>query len=158
MNTNKKLIDGVAIKELVRHKDERGFFEELVRSTDDFFKEGFGQLSHSLMHPGVVKAWHVHKTQVDWWYVAKGDLKVALFDLRENSPTYKFLNEYLLGEHYNNVVLKIPPGVAHGCRTIGGESELFYITSKIYNPEEEGRLAHNDKKIGYNWLKIPPIK
>ena len=63
------MIEGVEIKELRTHPDERGFFREVIRVTDGFFTEGFAQLSHSYMYPGVAKAWHVHKTQVDWWYV-----------------------------------------------------------------------------------------
>lgn len=149
---NSKLINGVMIKKLIRHKDERGFFEELIRVNDDFFKEGFGQLSHSFMHQGVIKAWHIHKTQIDWWYVARGTLKVALYDKRENSPTYKMLNEIILGEEGENVVLKIPAGVAHGCFVKSPTSELFYVTSKTYNPEEEGRIPHDDPEIAYNWL------
>lgn len=155
---NTKTIDGVMVKKLVRNKDERGFFEELIRKTDEFFAEGFGQLSHSFMRQGVIKAWHIHKTQVDWWYVAKGDLHVGLFDMRENSPTYKTLNEFLLGENGQNAVLKIPPGVAHGCKVISKESELFYVTSGIYNTDEEGRIPHDDKEIGYDWINIPFIK
>ncbi|MBI4991559.1 dTDP-4-dehydrorhamnose 3,5-epimerase, partial [Candidatus Gottesmanbacteria bacterium] len=38
------------------------------------------------------------KTQIDWWYVAKGTLKVALYDLRKDSPTYRELNQFILGE------------------------------------------------------------
>jgi dTDP-4-dehydrorhamnose 3,5-epimerase len=156
---NKEInINGVMIKEMDRHKDERGFFEELVRANDPFFAEGFGQLSHSYMYSGVIKAWHIHKTQIDWWYVARGDLKVALYDNRENSQTFKILNELFLGEHGQNIMLKIPAGVAHGCKVVSENAELFYITSKIYNPEEEGRLPHDDPKIGYDWMKIPEIK
>jgi dTDP-4-dehydrorhamnose 3,5-epimerase len=68
------MIAGVERKRLVTHPDERGFFREVIRVTDPFFGEGFGQLSHSLMHAGVVKAWHVHVTQIDWWYVPIGAL------------------------------------------------------------------------------------
>lgn len=155
---NAKLINGVMIKQLIKHKDERGFFEEIFRVTDDFFAEGFGQLSHSFMHPGVIKAWHIHKTQIDWWFVAHGDLHVGLFDTRKDSQTYRTLNEFLLGEHGQNAVLKIPAGVAHGCKVIGQESELFYVTSSIYNTDEEGRIAHDDEEIGYDWIHIPTIK
>ena len=155
MKTDKTadLINGVVIKELQRNRDERGFFEELIRVSDDFFQGGFGQLSHSYMTNGVIKAWHIHKTQIDWWYVAKGTLKVALFDLRGASMTHKKLNEFILGEKGLNVVLKIPAGVAHGCKAVGG-SELFYVTSKTYNTAEEGRIPHDDKSIGYDWLSI----
>ena len=152
------LIDGVIKKQLTRYKDERGFFEELIRVSDDFFAEGFAQLSHSYMYSGVIKAWHIHKTQFDWWYVSRGDLQVALYDSRKSSPTYKALNELYMGDHGENIVLKIPAGVAHGCKVVGEIAELFYVTSKTYDPQEEGRIPHDDPEIGYDWLKVPEIK
>lgn len=154
MNKNPNLIEGVVLKELIRHNDERGFFEELVRVNDEFFKEGFGQLSHSYMHKGVIKAWHIHKTQIDWWYVARGTLKVALYDARPDSSTYKQLNQFVLGENGENTVLKIPAGVAHGCKVASSEAELFYITSSIYNTDEEGRIPHDDREIGFDWSAL----
>ena len=39
------MIAGVEIKELVTRPDERGFFREVIRKTDPFFAEGFGQWS-----------------------------------------------------------------------------------------------------------------
>ena len=83
------MIDGVVLKDLVTHPDERGFFREIIRFSDEFFAEGFGQWSHSLMYTGVAKAWHIHKVQVDWWYVPIGALKVALHDTRSDSPTHR---------------------------------------------------------------------
>ncbi len=152
------VIEGVVFKELVTHPDERGFFRELIRVTDDFFAEGFGQWSHSLMYPGVIKAWHIHYKQVDWWYVPIGVLKVALHDLRAESPTYRKTMEFLLGENQPARVVRIPPGVAHGCKVISGPVHLFYVTSRVYDPADEGRIPHDDPEIGYDWLKGPPIK
>ena len=151
-------IQGVELKPLVTHPDDRGFFRELIRVTDDFFAEGFGQLSHSLMYPGVSKAWHIHPNQIDWWYVPIGTLKVALNDRRENSPTRGVTMELFLGENAPTAVLKIPPGVAHGCKAIGGVSHLLYVTSRTYDPKEEGRIAHDDSSIGYDWAAGPEIK
>lgn len=152
------MIDGVAIKDLARHPDERGFFEEIIRKTDDFFAEGFGQVSHSFMIAGVVKAWHLHKTQVDWWYVVGGKIKVALYDARTESKTYKELNELIIGEQEPlNKVIKIPPGVAHGLKVIEGPADLVYVTSGIYAKEEEGRIAFDDAGIGYDWVAGVPI-
>ena len=151
------MIDGVELKTLVTHSDERGFFREIARSDETIFSEGWSQISHSLMHTGVAKAWHVHPTQIDWWYVAVGDLKVALYDTRDASPTNGQLQELLLGEHYDAQVLKIPAGVAHGCRVLAGPAHLIYLTSRTYDPEEEGRIPHDDKDIGYDWTAPPPI-
>jgi dTDP-4-dehydrorhamnose 3,5-epimerase len=147
------MIDGVMIKKLSRHPDERGYFEEIIRVTDDFFKEGFGQLSHSHMVTGVVKAWHVHTTQIDWWFCVTGTIKAALYDKRPDSPTYKETNEFILGDVPDNLVLKIPAGVAHGMKVIVGPCHFVYATSKIYDSQEEGRIAYDDKAIGYDWVQ-----
>ncbi len=152
------MIEGVEIKELVTHPDERGFFREVIRVTDRFFGEGFGQFSHALMYPGTAKAWHVHPHQVDWWYVACGALKVALHDLRTDSPTRGQTMEILMGDHFGAKVLKIPPGVAHGCKAIGGVAHLLYITSQTYDPQEEGRIPHDDPGIGYDWTAGAAIR
>jgi dTDP-4-dehydrorhamnose 3,5-epimerase len=152
------MIDGIVLKDLQTYTDERGFFREIIRSSDSLFAEGFGQFSHSMMYPGVAKAWHIHPHQVDWWYVPIGVLKVALMDRRIGSPTEGELMELFLGEIQGARVLKIPPGVAHGCKAIGGVTHLFYITSMIYDPKEEGRIAHDDAGIGYDWAKGALIK
>lgn len=147
------MIQGVAIKKLVRHPDERGFFEEIIRVSDPFFSEGFAQLSRSFMHKGVVKAWHIHKTQIDWWYVVRGTIKVALYDMRSDSKTKHELNEFELGENGENIVLKIPAGVAHGLKVLLGPADLVYVTSSEYLKEEEGRIPYDDPEIGYDWVQ-----
>jgi dTDP-4-dehydrorhamnose 3,5-epimerase len=151
------MIDGVEIKELVTYPDERGFFREVIRSSDDFFAEGFGQFSHSRMFAGVAKAWHIHKTQVDWWYVPVGNIKVGLSDRRDDSPTFGQTEVLFLGDNYGSKVLKIPPGVAHGCSVLGAEAHLLYITSNTYDPAEEGRIRHDDPEIGFDWEAGPEI-
>ena len=151
------MINGVMIKELKRHPDERGYFEEIVRRSDPFFSEGFAQLSRSHMVDGVVKAWHVHKTQIDWWYVATGIIKSVVYDARPDSPTYKQLDEYVMGEGQLSIVLKIPAGVAHGLKVLQGPADLVYVTSSIYNTEEEGRIEYTDSGIGYDWVQGKPI-
>lgn len=152
------MINGVILQDLVTHGDERGFFREIIRVTDDFFAEGFGQWSHSQMYPGVVKAWHVHQVQIDWWYVGLGVLKVALYDTRPDSSTYRETMEFMMGDHQPARLLRIPPSVAHGCKCLSGPAHLFYITSQVYNPSDEGRIPYDDPVIGYDWLKGPEIK
>lgn len=152
------MIADVVIRNLVTHTDERGFFREIIRVTDDFFAEGFGQWSHSLMYTGVIKAWHIHNVQVDWWYVTAGVLRVVLHDTRTGSPTFRETMELLMGENQLSQIIRIPPGVAHGCKCLSGPAHLFYITSHVYDPNDEGRIPHDDPIIGYNWLKIPDIK
>lgn len=152
------MIEGVVVRELITYPDERGFFRELIRVTDDFFAEGFGQWSHSLMHQGVAKAWHIHQRQTDWWYVGSGVLKMAMYDTRPGSSSYRETMEVVLGDHQPARIVKVPPGVAHGCRCLAGPAHLFYVTSHEYDPADEGRIPHDDSTIGYDWSKGPPVK
>jgi dTDP-4-dehydrorhamnose 3,5-epimerase len=152
------VINGVIIKDLITHVDERGFFREMVRATDSFFNESFGQCSHSLMFDGVIKAWHFHNNQTDWWYVFSGVLRVGLCDMRPDSSTHRLTMDFLMGDLQQACVVKIPPGVAHGCKTVQGPVNLFYITSHVYNPDDEIRIPFDDPQIDFDWLKGPPIK
>ncbi len=152
------MVEGVVLNKLVTHTDRRGFFREIIRVTDDFFSEGFGQWSHSLMFDSVTKAWHYHNIQTDWWYVCTGVLRVGLCDLREDSPTYKETADFLMGDLQSAQVLKIPPGVAHGCQTAQGPVNLFYVTSHVYDPDDEIRIPYNDPDIDFDWLAGPPVK
>jgi len=152
------MINGVVFKELVTHSDERGFFREVIRGNDDFFAGGFGQWSHSLMFAGVIKAWHLHHVQTDWWYVLSGVLRVGLCDMRPESPTFRKTMDFLLGDLQPARVLKIPPDIAHGCKALQGPVNLLYVTSHVYDPADEIRIAHDDPEIGFDWLRGPAIR
>ena len=82
------MIKGVAVKKLVTHTDDRGFFREIIRVTDEFFEEGFAQWSHSLMLDGVIKAWHYHRVQRDNFCCTHGKIRIGLYDAREGSSTF----------------------------------------------------------------------
>jgi len=105
------VIEGVEIKQLTKHADERGSLMELLRCDDAIFRK-FGQAYVSLNYPGVVRGWHYHKKQDDHLAVVKGMAKVALYDAREGSSTQGEVDEFFLGEQ-NNILLKIPVGVMH---------------------------------------------
>ena len=152
------MIEGVTVKNLVTHSDERGFFREIIRVSDDFFAVGFGQLSHSLVYPGVIKAWHAHYRQTQWTYIACGLIKVALHDGRSESPTYRQTMEILVGDNQPGQVYCFPPGVVHGYRCIGGPAHIIYVTSGVYDLTDEIRMPHDDPSIGYDWLKGLTIK
>lgn len=149
------MIDGVTVKRLVTHVDERGFFREIVRNTDDFSSAGFGQCSHSLVRAGVVKAWHGHVWQTQWTYCASGSVHVAVHDLRPESGTYGITDEWLCGDGDAVCVYSLPPGVMHGYKCLLGPAHLFYVTSGTYDLRDELRLPDDDERIGYDWTRVP---
>lgn len=152
-------IVGVKFKLLKSHGDSRGFFREIVRFNEPLFEGNrFAQWSHSLMQKNVVKAWHYHHKQLDWWYVGLGLIETVLFDNREESPTYRTKLHFTMGEsslakYQSEVCVKIPPGVLHGCKVVSPEAHLFYITSETYDQNEEGRFPYNSKIVEHDWGK-----
>lgn len=143
-------IDGVKIKILTTHLTEDGYFRELVRDEDGFL-EKLGQTSISLAHPGFIKAFHFHKKQDDLWYIVSGQVRTVLYDTRENSPTFKQTQVVIMGESEPKIVL-IPKGVAHGYQVLGSkDAVLLYHTSQHYDPNDELRIAYDDKEIAFDW-------
>lgn len=146
------MIEGVEMKQLKPHADERGYLMELLRSDDEIFTK-FGQCYVSLNYPGVVRAWHYHKKQDDYFVVVKGMCKVGLYDMRDGSPTKGQAEAHYLGEN-NNIVLHIPIGVAHGYKTVGTDPSLLVnFPTEVYNAAEpdEYRMAWDDETIPFNW-------
>lgn len=147
-------IEGVVVKELVSHPDQRGFFREIVRSSEPIFSQGtFAQWSHSKMTQDVVKAWHFHHRQTDWWYVASGKVKAVLYDNRAGSSTKGALMEFQLGDESDceTLCIRIPPGVLHGLRVESEKADLFYLTSETYDPEDEGRIPYDSDSVPFDW-------
>ncbi len=146
------MIKDVAIKQIKKFADDRGFFAEIIKSGEETFHE-VKQTSYTETYPGVIKAFHWHKKQWDVWFVVKGMAQVVLHDLREDSETKGETQVICAGEN-NPVLISIPPGVAHGYRVLGNDKVgLFYHTSEAYDsadPDEQ-RIDFDDPKIGFDW-------
>jgi dTDP-4-dehydrorhamnose 3,5-epimerase len=147
------MIDGVCFKDLVTHADDRGFFRELIRCSDDFFAEGFGQLSHAVVFAGIVKAWHAHAVQYQWNYVVNGLFRVLLYDTRPDSQTFREKMEFLAGDYQAVRIYKFPPRIAHGYKCINGPANILYVTSGVYDAADEIRIRHDDESFGVDWFK-----
>ena len=92
------MIDGVQIVPRRRHADDRGYVTEILRSDEEHFT-AFGQAYVTACHAGVIKAWHRHSKQTDYFYVVRGTMKVGLHDDRDGSATQGEYQVVVLGEH-----------------------------------------------------------
>ncbi|MDK2798761.1 MAG: dTDP-4-dehydrorhamnose 3,5-epimerase [Clostridiales bacterium] len=147
-----ELIQGVKIKKLKVIPDERGRLMEMLRNDDDLFIK-FGQVYLTTAYPGVVKAWHYHKKQIDNFIVVKGMMKVVLYDGREGSATFGKINEFFMGD-YNPMLLQIPNGVFHGFKCISEtEAMVINLPSEVYDysTPDEYRVEPYDNDIPYDW-------
>jgi len=148
------MIAGVKTKKLRVIPDERGRLMEMLRADDDLFIR-FGQIYMTTAYPGVVKAWHYHKKQVDHFVCVKGMMKVVLYDGRPESPTHREINEFFIGEH-NPLLLQIPALVFHGFKCIGAEEAIVInCPTELYDYKEpdEYRLPAQGTEIPYDWSR-----
>lgn len=148
------LIDGIVLAANPLWPDDRGYFMEVARLGQGIvagFDPAATQISTALSYPGTIKAFHVHTRQTDLWLPVSGMLQVALVDLRPDSPTFGWKNTLYAG-HLRPWHILIPPGIGHGYKVIGAEPAiLVYVTNRFYDPADEGRIAHNEPGIQYDW-------
>jgi len=146
------MIAGVMTKKLRVIPDERGFLMEILRNDDEMY-EDFGQVYLSVAYPGVVKGWHYHRHQTDHMTVVKGEAKIVLYDMRDDSPTKGEVNEFFVGER-QPILIKIPAGVAHGMKGIAPfGAYMINAPTRVYEYEDpdEFRIHPHDNDIPYDW-------
>jgi len=106
-----------------------------------------GQINYSVQYPGVVKAWHRHALQTDFWICLQGHIKVGVH--REDDQV-SWMS--VIGEKRPGIVI-IPPPLWHGAATVGHvPAGLLYYVTHAYNPKEpdEQRRAF-DSVVGFPW-------
>ena len=146
------MIDGVQTKKLKWLCDDRGRLMEMIRCNDDIFR-GFGQVYATTVKPGVVKAWHYHKKQEDSFVPLIGQLRIGLYDARDNSATKGQVEEYLL-DSANPCVLQIPRGIFHGFECVGDiEAMVLNVPNMPYDHEhpDEYRVDPFKNDIPFKW-------
>lgn len=146
------MIEGVRTKPLRLIPDDRGYLMEILRDDDELFLK-FGQCYVSATYPGIVKAWHAHRLQTDHFCCLRGNVKVGLWDGREDSPTYRQTQALVIGE-LNRTLVQIPPGVWHGWVCLGTDLAIVLnIPTEHYNYEtpDELRRPWDDPEIGFTW-------
>ena len=122
----------------------------MLRADDPHF-EGFGEIYFSVVYPGVVKGWHLHKRMTLNYAVVFGMIKLVLYDPRENSPTKGEIQELFIGED-NYVFVKIPPGIWNGFKGMGVKPAIVGNCATIpHDPDELVRLDPFSKEIPYDW-------
>ena len=148
------MIEGVNVKKLKIIPDERGRLMEILRSDDDIFRK-FGQVYMTTAYPGIVKAWHYHKTQTDNFTCVSGTMRLALYDPRPGSGTRGMIEEFVIGLD-SPLLVQIPPMVYHGFKCVGNEEAIVINTvTEPYNREapDEYRIDPYDNDINYDWRR-----
>ena len=106
------MIKDIIITKLKKIPDERGAIYHMLRNDDQNFIK-FGEIYFSIAYPGVIKGWHEHTKQIQNYCVIEGMIKLVMFDNRQDSTTYKKIQELFIGDE-NYCLVTIPTGIIMG--------------------------------------------
>jgi dTDP-4-dehydrorhamnose 3,5-epimerase len=127
------LIDGVLVRPQVTQVDDRGTLCEILDLRWQVSDDPIVSVYQFTIRPGKAKGWHVHRLHDDRIFISRGEIKVALYDDRENSPTYGMLNELHRSE-VQRTLMVIPHGVYHAHVNVGsGDAMLISMPTRAYN-------------------------
>ena len=147
------MIEEVMIIPLKKICDERGMIMHMLRSDAPHF-DRFGEIYFATAYPGVVKGWHEHTKQIQFYAVIQGMIKLVLYDNRPESATYQELMELFVGED-NYQLARIPQGVINGYKAIGSKISIVANCATMpYEPDEMIRYNPHGDKVPYKWERI----
>ncbi|MCW7462955.1 dTDP-4-dehydrorhamnose 3,5-epimerase family protein [Leptospira limi] len=142
---------GIVISPLKEIFDPKGSVLHMMRSDDPEFTS-FGECYISEVNFGSVKAWKFHKKQTQNFSVPSGQIKLVLYDDRDDSPTKGNLQEVVLGRPNEYKRIKIPPRIWYGFTCVSENTALIVNFTDIpHDPLESNRLPDNDPSIPYQW-------
>lgn len=112
------LPEGVVVRDLVTHVDERGTVCELYDDRWGVHPESLVFAYSFTIRPGRAKGWGMHKEHEDRYAFMFGELELVLYDAREDSATHGLTSRIFLTD-LHRVLLTIPRGVWHAERNPG---------------------------------------
>ncbi len=160
----KTALDGVRVLRLGRHVDDRGFLQEIYRAKADqpesvaladFFRDvPVAQINFTVVDvPNHVKGLHYHLRQQDVWYCPHpSKAKFVLLDVRRESSTFGMTQVIVAGDG-QDLLVRIPEGVAHGYRPLTTPCTLLYIVTRTFDARDpdEYRIAWDHPSVRDLW-------
>jgi dTDP-4-dehydrorhamnose 3,5-epimerase len=146
-------IEGVCVREVLHVPRDHGIITELYRPQWDPTGMPVVHAYQSRLYPGAIGAWSCHARTVDRLFVNQGNLKVVLYDGREDSRTAGKINELYVGDARPALVV-VPIGVWHGLQNLGDSDALvlnFPSAAYDYGDPDHYRLPSDTNEIPYTW-------
>ena len=169
-------LHGVRALSRTIHFDSRGFLVETLRRDDAAVRgHEFAMSYSSVTFPGEFRdrdRWHVHKVQADRFVVVLGEMILALYDSRSDSPTRGRIEIVRMTgapyvrpssgaiEDVETSLVPIPAGVYHCIGNLSPQPFLLVnFPTELYNPQDEGRVPFSEvsiESIGgpFEWSRV----
>mgnify|MGYP000104837523 CR=1 FL=1 len=156
-------LNGTYEIEMDKKGDERGFFARLFCSREwklAGLDSTIAQINNSFSsETGTLRGLHYQlppTTETKIVRCIQGSLWDVCLDLRKESPTYLQWHAALLSAQ-NRKMLYIPKGCAHGFITLEPNTEILYLVSAFYSPEDEGAVRFDDPAFNITWPIEPTV-
>jgi dTDP-4-dehydrorhamnose 3,5-epimerase len=151
--SDRPLIEGVRVKESRNVIKGNGHLTEMYRSDWLDTNQAIDQVFQVAINPGGLSAWHAHGFATDRLFCISGRLLIVLYDGRQDSSTYRLVNEFYCGLARPTLIV-VPPGVWHGVHNIGHEPGILVnMVDKAYRYEDPDhwRLPADTREIPYRF-------
>ncbi|MGH8907177.1 MAG: dTDP-4-dehydrorhamnose 3,5-epimerase [Egibacteraceae bacterium] len=150
-------VQGVAVVEIDRISDDRGFFarawcrDEFARHglNADWVQANVGRSTRA----GTLRGMHYQRdphAEVKLVRCTSGAVYDVALDLRPSSPSHRqWVGVTLRADEHT--MLYIPEGCAHGYQTLTDDAEIVYFTSCAYVREAATGARYDDPAFGIQW-------
>lgn len=154
-------IAGVLLVTSTLRQDERGSFTRLFCETElapVLAGRRIAQVNHSRTRQrGAIRGLHYQRpphAEVKFVRCLKGRVWDVVVDLRAGSPTFlRWHAQELDAAGWRMLV--VPEGCAHGFQALEADSELLYLHTAAYAPEDEAGVRFDDARLAIAW-PLPP--
>lgn len=150
-------IEGAFIVDITKIEDDRGFFARIFCSKTFEDQNLNGDVVQANLSfnatQGTVRGMHYQiepALETKFVRCVSGSVADVIVDLRPESSTY-LQHQIVELSSENKRALFIPAMVAHGFQTLSDNSELLYMVSGAYSPDNERGLRANDPALGISW-------
>jgi dTDP-4-dehydrorhamnose 3,5-epimerase len=150
-------VKGARVIEPTPHQDARGRF---MRSwcQREFTDAGieFNPLQANMgfsVHAGTIRGLHYQiapALEAKLVRCTRGSIFDVVVDLRPDSATFRSWYGVELSAD-NGRMLYVPEGCAHGCQSTVDSTEILYMASAFYAPNEVRGVRFDDSALGIRW-------
>jgi dTDP-4-dehydrorhamnose 3,5-epimerase len=157
MKFNPTPLSGAFTIQIEPRGDERGFFAR-VFCENEFrgagLAERFVQVNSSLSAKrGTLRGMHYQlepKSETKIVKCIRGAVWDAILDLRPDSPTFGSWFGAELNER-NRMMMYVPKGFAHAVLTLADNTEVLYLVTEFYAPDQERGIRWDDPRFKISW-------
>lgn len=150
-------LDGACLIEPRPREDDRGWFARIL-CAEEFRQNGLRleltQTNMALTHRrATLRGLHFQAMpheEIKIIRCTKGAIYDVIVDLRTQSPTFKkWFGAELTQDNFR--ALYVPEGFAHGYLTLTDGAEIYYHTSKAYDPQSAFGVRFDDPEFEIEW-------